>query len=173
MAELLRGIPEEAPLAGCIVLTAALSDRTFARLEEADFASVYESKIGVVDTLRECVDVGALEFLYDVRANTAMEEQVSAYPNAFAFVCPGIIDSTMMRSSELGESGKVAQLEQFAQWGITAEGASTHLHIAPDTPSLASKPASGSRGMYRQSTGTRSSARGACPFSDDTFYLLR
>ncbi|KAH9914757.1 KR domain-containing protein [Fomitopsis serialis] len=136
MAELLRGIPEEAPLAGCIVLTAALSDRTFARLEEADFASVYESKIGVVDTLRECVDVGALEFLvrsHPWRAslemegrrttapNTAMEEQVSAYPNAFAFVCPGIIDSTMMRSSELGESGKVAQLEQFAQWGITAE----------------------------------------------------
>ena len=63
MAELLRAISEEAPLAGCIVLTAALTDRTFARLEEADFASVYESKIGVVDTLRECVDVGALEFL--------------------------------------------------------------------------------------------------------------
>ncbi|KAH9922103.1 uncharacterized protein B0H18DRAFT_1121120 [Fomitopsis serialis] len=145
MAELLRAISEEAPLAGCIVLTAALSDRTFAQLEEADFASVYESKMGVVDTLRECVDVGALEFLvpfssgfrggplwewradellrYVVRANTPVEEQVSACPNTFAFVCPGIIDSTMMRSSELGESGKVAQLEQFAQWGVTAEDA--------------------------------------------------
>ncbi|KAH9840916.1 putative polyketide synthase [Rhodofomes roseus] len=137
MTQLLRTISDDAPLAGCIILTATLADRTFARLEEADFAEVYESKTGVVDALRESADIASLDFLVPFTsvaglfgnggqtnycaANTAMEEQVSAYSNAFAFVCPGIIDSAMMRASDLSESGKTAQLEQFAQWGITAE----------------------------------------------------
>ncbi|KZT63151.1 KR-domain-containing protein [Daedalea quercina L-15889] len=137
LAQLLCTLPEDAPLAGCLVLTAILADRTFARLEEADFTQVYESKIGVIDALHDCIDIRTLDFLVPFSsmaglfgnggqanycaANTAMEEQVSAYPNAFAFVCPGIIDSTMMHAGNLGESGKIIQLEQFAQWGITAE----------------------------------------------------
>lgn len=61
MAALVRSLTPK--LGGCIVLTAVLRDRTFAKLEPSDFDDVFTAKTGVVQALAASTDVASLDFL--------------------------------------------------------------------------------------------------------------
>ncbi|KAF8154856.1 hypothetical protein B0H34DRAFT_540683 [Crassisporium funariophilum] len=122
-------------LGGCMILTAALSDRIFRHLNEDEFSKVFSAKIGVLDTLKEVVDVHALEFLVAFTsvsgmfgfggqtnygaANTALEEAIGSLSNAFSFVCPGVLDSTLMLAGT-GEANE-SRLSYLIPWSFSAE----------------------------------------------------
>ncbi|KAJ7123111.1 hypothetical protein C8R44DRAFT_735702 [Mycena epipterygia] len=128
---------------GCFVLTSALSDGTFASLRATDFQSSFTSKISVLETLQRTVDVSSLDFLvafssvsgtfgnagqsaYDA-TNTALDYMVEKIPNAFSFICPGLLDSSMM----LGVKQNRGQLAStLLPWAISTEEMILWLHDA-------------------------------------------
>ncbi|KAJ7363860.1 acyl transferase domain-containing protein [Mycena albidolilacea] len=102
----------EIPLRGCFILTSTLSDGTFASLRDKDFEHSFVSKISVLETLQRTVNISSLDFLvafssvsgtfgnagqsaYDA-TNTALEYMIEKIPNAFSFICPGLLDSSML-----------------------------------------------------------------------------
>ncbi|OSX62600.1 hypothetical protein POSPLADRAFT_1055973, partial [Postia placenta MAD-698-R-SB12] len=132
MANLVRSTNME--IGGCIILTAVLSDRTFQHTTEADFKAVFAGKLGVLETLRGVFDVSRADFIVAFTsmsglfgfggqtnygaANTALEDAISNMTNAFAFVCPGILDSSLMLA---GHELAVPRLGHAIQWSISAE----------------------------------------------------
>ncbi|CCM06132.1 uncharacterized protein FIBRA_08382 [Fibroporia radiculosa] len=133
MRDLMHSLP--APLGGCMILTAVLSDRAFQNLTREDYSRVFAAKLGVLSVLQEVVDIPSIDFLVAFSsvsglfgaggqtnygaANTALEEAISLIPNAFSFVCPGILDSSMLL---VGQSNVQASLfSHFLEWSISAE----------------------------------------------------
>ncbi|KAL6298480.1 hypothetical protein BKA93DRAFT_830667 [Sparassis latifolia] len=132
MRELLDSV--KFPLGGCMILTASLSDGLFPHLRESDFATSYASKTGVLNTMKDTMNTGCLEFFiafssvsglfgaegqsnYDA-SNTALEEALSTVPNAFAFICPGIVDSSMMSAADDSTKGR---FDYIVEWALSAE----------------------------------------------------
>ncbi|KAG2004326.1 CurK protein, variant 2 [Coprinopsis cinerea AmutBmut pab1-1] len=120
---------------GCVVLSGVLRDRHFQNLTEEDFSIVYRSKLGVLEAMNRYLDVEALDFVvafssvtgligipgqtnYNA-ANAALEEEVAKFRNGFAFVCPGILDSTMMLAG--ADERKAVKLRRLTEWSISAE----------------------------------------------------
>ncbi|PCH33723.1 hypothetical protein WOLCODRAFT_94052 [Wolfiporia cocos MD-104 SS10] len=122
------------PLGGCFILTAVLTDRTFLHLDDNDFTDVYAAKPGVLKTLDETYDLKGLDFIISFSsiigvvgnagqttygaANTALEEATAKIPNAFSFVCPGIIDSSLVLAGK--DEAAAGHMNQFATWGMSA-----------------------------------------------------
>ncbi|OCH84204.1 putative polyketide synthase [Obba rivulosa] len=125
----------EPRVTGCIILTAVLSDRVFQHLEEEEFNAVFASKIGVLQAVKDTMDMSNLDFTVAFSsvsglfgtggqsnygaANSALEEAMSAIPNGFSFVCPGILDSSLMLAS--GTDANEIRLAHFIEWSLTAE----------------------------------------------------
>ncbi|KAK7056358.1 hypothetical protein VNI00_002912 [Paramarasmius palmivorus] len=123
------------PLAGCFILTAFLDDGSFLNITEESFARSRAAKLGVLDMLLETIDVSTLDFLVAfssvsgtigfggqsnyAAANTALEEAIAAIPNAFSFICPGILDSSLMLGTGAGERNRV--LHTKIPWSISGE----------------------------------------------------
>jgi hypothetical protein len=61
MAEALSTLA--APIAGCFLMTLALSDAFFANQTESAFARVRESKLGVLHTFSTLVNIESIDFL--------------------------------------------------------------------------------------------------------------
>jgi len=123
------------PLGGCIILTAVLSDRTFQYLGKEDFATVFAAKVGVLRAFKEAIFPSSVDLLIAftsvvgifgnggqsnyAAANTALEEEICSIPNAFSFVCPGIIDSSLMLAGR--DESQATHLTQFTSWSLSAE----------------------------------------------------
>ncbi|KAJ7656557.1 hypothetical protein B0H17DRAFT_1265163 [Mycena rosella] len=120
---------------GCIILTAVLADGLFPVLGEEQFTSVFAAKSGVIRTLHESVDVTAMDFIVafsstssivgtggqanHCAANSLLEEQMLSIPNGFSFVCPGILDSSLMLSG--GNPGSEIRLKHLTEWSISTD----------------------------------------------------
>lgn len=61
MKRLASSLPSE--LAGCIILSAVLSDRPFDRATSEDFSRVYDAKLGVLSTFLDVFNTSRLDFL--------------------------------------------------------------------------------------------------------------
>ncbi|KAK7035340.1 hypothetical protein VNI00_011871 [Paramarasmius palmivorus] len=123
------------PLAGCFILTAVLDDSTFLNISEESFERSRAAKTGVLRMLSETVDVSALDFLVAFSsvsgtignsgqsnygaANTALEEAIDSIPNAFSFICPGIVDSSLMLGTGSADQNRV--LRTGIPWSMSAE----------------------------------------------------
>ncbi|KAL6304755.1 hypothetical protein BKA93DRAFT_261672 [Sparassis latifolia] len=122
------------PLGGCMILTAALSDGLFQHLTESDFTTSFASKSGVLNVMKDTVDIASLDFVvafssasglfgvegqsnYDA-SNTALEEALSSIPNAFSFICPGILDSSLMA---VGDDPSSGSFEHLVEWALSTE----------------------------------------------------
>ncbi|KAF7358095.1 putative polyketide synthase [Mycena venus] len=130
MADLFGSIDTE--LGGCIILTAVLADGLFPTLSNNDFTTVFASKTGVLESLQKAVKTSTFEFVIAFSsmtsvfgtggqagycaANAALEDETASLPNGFSFVCPGILDSELMRS-ESHEN----RLKHLTEWSISAE----------------------------------------------------
>ncbi|KAJ7343998.1 beta-ketoacyl synthase [Mycena albidolilacea] len=106
----LKALPDlelrlEAPLAGCILLTALLVDGLFMSFgadsaSRSDYAMAIDSKIGAFQVLEKVISIEKLDFFMSTRqtnyssANTALEWLTGRSHNAFSLVAPGITDST-------------------------------------------------------------------------------
>ncbi|KAF7348023.1 putative polyketide synthase [Mycena sanguinolenta] len=120
------------PIGGCFILTAVLADGLFPTLTEQEFTAVYASKTGVLETLHQTIDTSAMDFIVAFSsvsslvgtggqanycaANAALEEQILALPNGFAFVCPAINDSAMMDPDSDG-----SRLSHLTEWSISTD----------------------------------------------------
>ncbi|EEB95964.1 hypothetical protein MPER_04984, partial [Moniliophthora perniciosa FA553] len=123
------------PLAGCFILTAVLDDSTFLNISEESFSRSRAAKVGVLDVLSETIDISGLDFLVAFSsvsgtignsgqanygaANTSLEEAVESIPNAFAFICPGVVDSSLMLGTGAIEQTRV--LRTGIPWSMSAE----------------------------------------------------
>ncbi|KZT12695.1 uncharacterized protein LAESUDRAFT_668561 [Laetiporus sulphureus 93-53] len=133
MNDLIRRLPGE--LGGCIVLTAVVRDRSFLRLDPDDFSVVLAAKAGVVQAFQNVVDTARLEFFiafssvsglfgsggqtnYDC-ANTALEASIALSTNAFVFVCPGIIDSSLLLAGNIEQ--RDARFNHLLEWSMSTE----------------------------------------------------
>ncbi|GBE89888.1 putative polyketide synthase [Sparassis crispa] len=122
------------PLGGCMILTAALSDGLFQHLTESDFSTSFASKSGVLNVMKDTMDIETLDFVvtfssasglfgvegqsnYDA-SNTALEEALSSIPNAFSFICPGILDSSLMT---VGDDPGSGSFEHLVEWALSTE----------------------------------------------------
>ncbi|KAJ7153578.1 polyketide synthase [Mycena crocata] len=98
------------PLAGCILTAAVLSDGLFMKQDAVNFPPPFKAKTEVYFALEKVVDIKNLDFLLAVSsvagfgaagqtnyasANTGIEYLTGRYPNAWAFVAPGIADSNV------------------------------------------------------------------------------
>lgn len=139
----------EAPIAGSVILTSVLIDRLFTNLTPEEFAIVFNAKSGVYKALTEATDVPSQEFVIAFTsvsgnfgfggqsnygaANTLLEHDVGSTANGFAFVCPGIVDSSLMLSD--GIEGREHVLREHLKWSISAEGgvafARNHNNLTP------------------------------------------
>ncbi|PPQ73012.1 hypothetical protein CVT24_001401 [Panaeolus cyanescens] len=134
MADLVKELGRDT-IGGCIILTAVLSDRVFNHLSEEEFTTVFHAKLGALETVKKVVDVEKMEFVCSFTsvsglfgfggqtnygaANTALEEETSHLSNGFSFVCPGVLDSTLMLAGTGEES--VARLNHHIPWSVSAE----------------------------------------------------
>ncbi|KAL6298494.1 putative polyketide synthase [Sparassis latifolia] len=122
------------PLGGCMILTAVLSDGLFQHLTESDFSTSFASKSGVLNVMKDTMDIETLDFVvafssasglfgvegqsnYDA-SNTALEEALSSIPNAFSFICPGILDSSLMT---VGDDPGSGSFEHLVEWALSTE----------------------------------------------------
>ncbi|KIJ27700.1 hypothetical protein M422DRAFT_190704 [Sphaerobolus stellatus SS14] len=127
--------PLQPNLGGCFILSAVLADHVFQHLSQEEFEKVYASKSGVLRTLQEAIDISSLDFVIAfssisglfgtqgqtnyAAANTALDEETSRLADGFSFICPGILDSTLMLASE---SVTEKNLDHFIEWSMSAEG---------------------------------------------------
>ncbi|CAA7270507.1 unnamed protein product [Cyclocybe aegerita] len=123
------------PVGGCIILTAVLLDGLFRHLDEEQFSRVFHAKIGVLETLKKSVNVEDLDFLVSFTSvsgligfggqtnygagNTALEHHTAESSNGFSFICPGILDSTLMLAGT-GKSNET-RLSALIPWSVSAE----------------------------------------------------
>ncbi|TFK24574.1 hypothetical protein FA15DRAFT_756455 [Coprinopsis marcescibilis] len=122
-------------IGGCIILTGVLVDRPFKDMTESEFYTVCTAKVGVLEALKDYVYLPSLDFVvgfssvsavigfpgqtnYDV-ANTILEAELAKIPNGFSFVCPGILDSTMMFAG--ADEATQVRLSRLASWSVTSE----------------------------------------------------
>ncbi|CCM02247.1 uncharacterized protein FIBRA_04328 [Fibroporia radiculosa] len=133
MQALTRGLT--APLGGCMILTAVLADRAFQNLTREDYSGVFAAKLNVLSALRDTVDIASMDFLIAFSsvsglfgvggqtnygaANMALEQAISLIPNAFSFVCPGILDSSMLLVGQANAQATI--FSHFLEWSISAE----------------------------------------------------
>ncbi|KAJ7619690.1 hypothetical protein FB45DRAFT_931421 [Roridomyces roridus] len=117
-------------IAGCVILTGALSDGLFQTLGKADFSHVFAPKTGVLHDLEQVLDLGAMDFVAAFSsatgtfgtggqtnycaANTSVDAMMEKYTNGFSFISPMITDSPMIfrRSSHL---------THLVDWGMSSE----------------------------------------------------
>ncbi|KAJ6492315.1 hypothetical protein C8R45DRAFT_825292 [Mycena sanguinolenta] len=133
MSALFASIPKAHPVGGVIALAAVLRDKLLVDLSEQDFQAVYGSKISAVEVLLEVADVSKFEFVMTFSsmvgvfgtggqtsycvANLVIEEMMSQLPNAFAFVCPAVFDSSIMHEG----STKPTRLGHLMRWAMSQE----------------------------------------------------
>ncbi|KAJ6465896.1 putative polyketide synthase [Mycena vitilis] len=123
-------------LGGCVILTAVLADGLFPTLGDKEFTTVFEAKSGVLQTLRESInDVTSLDFIVAFSsitsvvgtggqtnycaANALLEGEVSSLSNAFSFVCPGILDTSLMLAG--ANVGNGDRLKHLIEWSISTD----------------------------------------------------
>ncbi|KAJ7898537.1 polyketide synthase [Mycena olivaceomarginata] len=98
------------PLAGCVFSAAVLSDRLFLKQDKQSFPVPFKPKTDAYFTLEKVVDLEKLDFVLAISsvasfgspgqtnyaaANTGIQYLTARYPNAWAFVAPGIADSNV------------------------------------------------------------------------------
>ncbi|PCH36322.1 hypothetical protein WOLCODRAFT_108541 [Wolfiporia cocos MD-104 SS10] len=122
------------PIGGCFVLTAVIIDRTFLHAQEEEFAQTYAAKPGVLKIMQETLDLKAADFIVSfssimalvgnagqtayTAANSVLEEESAKLPNAFSFICPGIIDSSLVLAGK--DEAAAGHMNQFATWALSA-----------------------------------------------------
>ncbi|KAF8898051.1 hypothetical protein CPB84DRAFT_1748061 [Gymnopilus junonius] len=120
---------------GCIFLTAVLSDGIFRHLTESDFSRVFSAKLDAFAVTKEVFDFQSMDFVVSFTsvsglfgfggqtnygaANTALEALTSELPNGFSFVCPGVLDSTLVLAGT-GEANE-SRLGSLIPWAVPAE----------------------------------------------------
>ncbi|KAK7041958.1 hypothetical protein VNI00_008940 [Paramarasmius palmivorus] len=123
------------PVAGCFILSAVLADAPFQNIPQHSFSQSHNAKTGVLRTLMETIDVHQLDFLVAfssvsgtignqgqanyAAANTAMEGLIDTIPNGISFICPGILDSSLMLGTGAAEKNRA--LRSVIPWSISAE----------------------------------------------------
>ncbi|KAK7057599.1 polyketide synthase [Favolaschia claudopus] len=98
------------PLAGCVFSAAVLADRLFLKQDAESFPVPFKPKTDAYFALEKVVALDKLDFLLAISsvasfgaagqtnyasANTAIQYLTARYPNAWAFVSPGIADSNV------------------------------------------------------------------------------
>ncbi|KAJ7622843.1 polyketide synthase [Mycena polygramma] len=98
------------PLAGCVLTAAVLSDGLFLKQDSKSFSLPFTAKTDALFALEKVVPIEKLDFLLAISsvaefgaagqtnyasANTGIEYLAARYPNAWAFVSPGIADSNV------------------------------------------------------------------------------
>ncbi|EPQ57833.1 polyketide synthase [Gloeophyllum trabeum ATCC 11539] len=130
------------PLGGCMILSAALIDRTFHAQTAETFEAPFPPKVGAFQVLEQAVDVDSLDFFVTVSsvsamfgnagqtnyasANTALAGLTKKYKNAFCMVCPAIIDSAIALKGD-ADSVYRRRLRHLTDWGMSASELCTYL----------------------------------------------
>ncbi|KAH9934350.1 uncharacterized protein B0H18DRAFT_1188403 [Fomitopsis serialis] len=138
MRVLLSGLKKR--IAGCMLLSGVLVDRTFFSQDASTFEATFRPKYQAMRALEGALPVNDLDFLivfssissfgnagqtnYSRRgflffANTTIEGQVMRYSNAFALVTPAIVDSTAIGNA-LSHQEQGAQLAHLLPWALSA-----------------------------------------------------
>ncbi|TFK49005.1 polyketide synthase [Heliocybe sulcata] len=130
------------PLGGCMILSAALIDRTFTAQTAETFEAPFPPKVGAFQVLEQAIDVERLDFLVTVSsvsamfgnagqtnyasANTALAGLTKKYKNAFCMVCPAIVDSAIALKGDDDDVYR-RRLRHLTDWGMTASELCTYL----------------------------------------------
>ncbi|KZT25643.1 hypothetical protein NEOLEDRAFT_1178119 [Neolentinus lepideus HHB14362 ss-1] len=130
------------PLGGCMILSAALIDRTFTAQTAETFEAPFPPKVGAFQVLEQAVNVESLDFLITVSsvsamfgnagqtnyasANTALAGLTKKYKNAFCMVCPAIVDSAIALKGDADDVYR-RRLRHLTDWGMTASELCTYL----------------------------------------------
>ncbi|KAI0683985.1 polyketide synthase [Cerioporus squamosus] len=132
--EQLQAVLEDvsAPLGGAFMLTWLLNDRMFASHTQESFDRVFPSKLDVLETLSQVVDIPSLDFCIAfssvaalfgnqgqtnyAAANTALSGMSRKYRNAFSMICPIILDSGVLT---LNDDLYKSRVRRAASYGMT------------------------------------------------------
>ncbi|KAH9841048.1 uncharacterized protein C8Q71DRAFT_890608 [Rhodofomes roseus] len=122
-------------IAGCMLLSGVLVDRTFFSQDASTFEATFRPKLQAIKTLESVIPIKSLDFLVVfssiasfgntgqtnyASANTALEGYVRQYRNAFALITPAIVDSAAI-SSALRPQERESQIEHLMPWAFSAE----------------------------------------------------
>ncbi|TFK49392.1 hypothetical protein OE88DRAFT_1662947 [Heliocybe sulcata] len=123
------------PLGGCVVLSAAIVDRTFTAQTLETFEAPFPPKVRAFQNLEQAVSIQSLDFLITVSsvsamfgnagqtnyasANSALAGLTKKYSNAFCMVCPAIIDSAILLKGHIDDAHR-RRLRHIIDWGMTA-----------------------------------------------------
>ncbi|KAH7906790.1 hypothetical protein BJ138DRAFT_1071251 [Hygrophoropsis aurantiaca] len=132
MTDLVQGIT--LPIAGCMLLSGVLSDRSFFFQDAASFEAVYAPKVRAFETVETVLNIDKMDFFIAFSsiatfgnagqtnyssANSALEGLVKRYKNAFCIIAPAITDTVAM----IGRPGMDHQAAHFAHlipWAFSA-----------------------------------------------------
>ncbi|KAH7925399.1 polyketide synthase [Leucogyrophana mollusca] len=121
------------PIGGCLLLSVALSDRTFDSHTQDTYEVPFAPKKGAFETLQAVYPIAQLDFLVALSsatifgnagqtnyasANSLVDELVRPYSNAFSLVAPAIIDSsTIAQTEDLLTDNRLAH---WASWAMSS-----------------------------------------------------
>ncbi|KAJ7248052.1 hypothetical protein C8J57DRAFT_1475664 [Mycena rebaudengoi] len=136
MAEALSTLA--APIAGCFLMTLALSDAIFANQTESAFARVRESKLGVLHTFSTLVNIDSIDFLVGfssvngliglagqsnyASACMAFNGALAKYSNAFSLIVPGISDAGYLDRRDDYTRKELGTMSAAALWDCLHTG---------------------------------------------------
>ncbi|OBZ73412.1 putative polyketide synthase 22 [Grifola frondosa] len=134
----LEGLPglklHARPLGGCMILSAALIDRSFASQTPETFEAPFPPKVDAFKTFEKVVPVESLEFLMTFSsvsgmfgnagqtnyagANTALAGLTRKYRNAVCLIAPAVIDTAFVMGDAMNNN-HAARLKHLTNWGKT------------------------------------------------------
>ncbi|KAJ3744032.1 hypothetical protein DFH05DRAFT_1550591 [Lentinula detonsa] len=128
------------PLAGVMLLSASINDRLFSAHDEDSWSSPFISKVHVFKALEASCSLDSLDFVIAFSsatilgslgqanyagANSAVDYLVRKLPNAFAIVCPAILDSVLFETTnELN-----TDVTRWSTWGMTCSELCHHIRL--------------------------------------------
>ncbi|KAH7908666.1 polyketide synthase [Hygrophoropsis aurantiaca] len=121
------------PIGGCLLLSVALSDKTFSSHTQDTYDIPFTSKRGAFEALEAVYPISQLDFLVALSsatifgnagqtnyasANSLVDELTRPYSNAFSLVAPAIIDSsTIAQTEDLLTDNRLAH---WASWAMSS-----------------------------------------------------
>ncbi|KAF5355374.1 hypothetical protein D9757_013348 [Collybiopsis confluens] len=126
-----RTVPK---ITGCFMLSTVLSDALFANIGQNEFMRSYESKVTSIQNLQRSIDISSLDFLVAFSSvsglfgnggqsaynasNTVLESIISSMDNTFTFICPGLLDSSLML---VADRKRDRALKSLRTWSMSTE----------------------------------------------------
>ncbi|KAJ3767378.1 polyketide synthase [Lentinula raphanica] len=124
----------EAEVGGVMLLATVFADRPFTGHTEETYFPVFSSKVGAFEALRAAYPIEELDFLISMSsfatfgnagqtnyasANTALDELLRPYRNAFSILSPALLDTSIITKADDWHSRK--SVSHLTSWAMSSQ----------------------------------------------------